>query len=102
MIGGNVPAYKFICKLHKALVEVTRISRKPWKQLTSEEQLALSLCPQRNGLGPHAHAMHRNASGPTAQVKEILDNGAMKRKVERYKDAEKLYKDRADKDRIKQ
>jgi hypothetical protein len=39
--------------------------------------------------------MERAPRGPTAQVKETLDNGAMKRKVERFKDAEKLYKDRS-------
>lgn len=39
--------------------------------------------------------MTRNASGPTAAVKEKLDNGVMIRAVERLADAEKLYHDRA-------
>jgi len=42
--------------------------------------------------------MKRNASGPTNQVYEQLDNGLMPRKVERLADAERLFKDRAKND----
>lgn len=34
-------------------------------------------------------------SGPSAAVKEILDNGAMPKAVERFADAERLYHERA-------
>jgi hypothetical protein len=90
-----VPAYNFVCKLHKALVEITRISMRPWNRLSPEERLLLATCPQQNGLGKEIHQMERAAKGPTAHKKESLDNGAMKRRVERFVDAEKLYKDRA-------
>lgn len=94
-----MPSYHFICKLHKALVEITRISMRPWSKLSPEERLLLATCPQQNGLGKEIHQMERDAVGPTAQKKETLDNGAMKRKVERYVDAERLYKDRAKQNR---
>lgn len=38
----------------------------------------------------------RKGNGPTASVYEKLDNGAMPRSVERLRDAEELYKERAD------
>lgn len=90
-----MPAYNFVCKLHKALVEITRISQRPWSKLSPEERRLLATCPQQDGLGKEIHQMERDASGPTAHKKETLDNGAMKRKLERFVDAEKLYKDRA-------
>lgn len=37
-------------------------------------------------------------TGPTAQVNEILDNGLMPRRLERLRDAERLYKERAQND----
>jgi hypothetical protein len=40
-------------------------------------------------------AMVRKAVGPTANVKETLDNGCMVKKLERFADAERLYHDRA-------
>ena len=39
--------------------------------------------------------MERQMAPPDVQVKEVLDNGAMPRKVERFKDAEQLFRDRA-------
>jgi hypothetical protein len=33
------------------------------------------------------------STGPTTQVKEVLDNGLMPKAVERYTDAEKVYDD---------
>lgn len=91
-----MPAYNFVCKLHKALIEITRISQRPWSKLSAEERKLLSLCPsEHHGIAREPHQMERAPSGPSAQVKERLDNGVMKRAVERYKDAERLYKDRA-------
>jgi protein-arginine kinase activator protein McsA len=42
--------------------------------------------------------MERQMAPPDVQVKEVLDNGAMPRKVERFKDAEQLFRDRAKRD----
>lgn len=39
--------------------------------------------------------MRRVPRPPTTTVKESLDNGAMTKRVERFKDAERLYRDRA-------
>lgn len=39
--------------------------------------------------------MEREAIGPTTAQKEILDNGAMTRRLERFADAERLHKERA-------
>lgn len=41
-----------------------------------------------------SETMSRSGTGPTANVKESLDNGLQVRKVERYADAERLYKER--------
>ena len=38
--------------------------------------------------------MIRKATGPTANVKEVLDNGVMVRRVERLADIERLIKNR--------
>jgi hypothetical protein len=43
--------------------------------------------------------MHRDAKGPTATVVERLDSPHMVRAIERPADAERLYKERAAKDR---
>jgi hypothetical protein len=45
--------------------------------------------------GRRAPCMRRAAHGPSVQVMERLDNGAMPRAVERLADAERLYADRA-------
>lgn len=37
----------------------------------------------------------RQATGPTSQVKESLDNGVMQKSIERYSEAERLAKERA-------
>jgi ribosomal protein S27E len=39
--------------------------------------------------------MVRAASGPSTSVKEVLDNGLMPKRVERFRDAEEWMKDRA-------
>lgn len=94
-----MPSYHFICKKHKALVEITRISLRPWSRLTQEERNLLATCPQRDGLGKEIHQMDRSPNPPSAQKKETLDNGAMRNKLERFVNAEELYKDRAAKSR---
>lgn len=38
--------------------------------------------------------MKRNAKGPSTQVMDSLDNGAMPRKIVRLRDAERLYSER--------
>jgi hypothetical protein len=38
----------------------------------------------------------REAQGPSSTKMECLDNGAMAKSVERFADAERLYKERAD------
>jgi len=42
--------------------------------------------------------MTRESEAPTSRVVEVLDSGLMSRRVERPADAERLYKERADKD----
>ena len=42
--------------------------------------------------------MERNPSGASSQAVERLDNGLMPKAVERIADAERLYKERANKD----
>ena len=42
--------------------------------------------------------LKRAPRAPTTIVKESLDNGAMTKRVERFKDAEQLYADRAAQD----
>lgn len=44
--------------------------------------------------------MERQMAPPDVQVKEVLDNGVMPRKVERFKDAEQLFRDRARNDKV--
>ena len=38
--------------------------------------------------------MTRKATGPTANVKEVLDSGLMVKKLERFADTERLYQER--------
>ena len=42
--------------------------------------------------------MVRKSNPPNTQVKEVLDNGFMTKRVERLKDAEELYKNRKKKE----
>lgn len=46
-------------------------------------------CPDCDG------EMERAPEGPATQVMESLDNGVMVRRVERFRDAERMYKERA-------
>lgn len=39
--------------------------------------------------------LERRATGASSQVKEVLDNGIMARPVERWANAEEIYKDRS-------
>jgi putative FmdB family regulatory protein len=43
-------------------------------------------------------ALERTPEPPSVQVMESLDNGFMPRRVERLRDAERLYRDRANND----
>jgi hypothetical protein len=88
-----VPSYKFICKNHDEPVEFTKILPKPLKAYGENANVHTPFCMSCGKL------MERSARGPSAQVKETLDNGAMTTKIERFKDAEKLYKDRAEKNK---
>jgi hypothetical protein len=89
-----VPTYHFSCTKHKPLIEVTRISVKPMNGLSAEELEKLARCPiEDESYG--RHAMKRTPRPPTVTVKESLDNGVMTHRLERFKDAEQLYRDRA-------
>ena len=65
---------------------------KPHRRLCSflESQVAQA-CPACGG------ELTRTPNAPTTHVKEVLDNGAMPKAVERFADAERLYKERAGK-----
>jgi hypothetical protein len=65
------------------------LTTKKWGEvLTSNGQKDL-LCP-----GCEKYLMTRCGKGPTTNTKEKLDNGAMVRAVERYSNAEELFKER--------
>lgn len=60
------------------------------------------LCPADQALMPPpcpkcAGKLVRRPIAPSTHVKEKLDNGAMPKAVERFADAERLYKERAGK-----
>lgn len=59
------------------------------KLLKPGEQKLPQVCPDCGA------PLKRMATGPSVQVMERLDNGAMSHAVERLKDAEELNKDRA-------
>lgn len=75
-----MPLFHFYCD--ECSQEIKRI-------LSVEELVNPVACPICQG------PTYRKARGPTSQVTEILDNGLMGRKVERLKDAERLYKERS-------
>lgn len=79
-----MPLYHFVCggpEHHR----VRRI-------FSSEAAAALKVCPTC------ATPMERTPHPPTAQVVERLDNGWMTKAIERPADAERIFKERADKD----
>jgi len=64
-----------------------------------QKQVRRVLAPEAM-LGPVLHQecgseLKRVQSPPSSQVKETMDNGIMAKKLERYANAEELYKDRA-------
>jgi len=73
-----MPQYKFICP--KCNFKKSKLNKD-----------SLS-CPKCN------ETMERNPSGASSQAVERLDNGLMPKAVERIADAERLYKERANKD----
>jgi len=75
-----MPSYKFECK--KCGKPVQRI-------LLAGDQKKPQIHKDCGG------DLVRVGAGPSVLVKETLDNGAMPHAVERLKDAEQLYKDRA-------
>jgi hypothetical protein len=90
-----MPTYNFVCDHGSGGcgAKWSRILRNPIGKLTEEEYRDAFMCKECG------RRSRRDARGPTAQVKETLDNGAMTQRLERYKDAEKLYKDRAKQNR---
>ncbi len=74
-----MPLYQFICS---ACAEQTR------KILDAGKQKEKHACKCGGEL-------LRDASAPSTQTMETLDNGLMVRRIERLKDAEELYHDRA-------
>lgn len=83
-----MPKYNFTCSTCGA--RRTRIFLQPWRMQTIATQEASKRCP-RGCTEP----MGRDDPAVTTAVVETLDNGAMSRKVERFADAERLYKERA-------
>lgn len=80
-----MPLYHFRCE---ACLTVKR------RILTPEQSKnASETCPEC-GAG-----MVRDVKPPTARVVEVLDNGAMSRRVERLADAERLFREHAEKPR---
>jgi len=85
-----MPLYRFFCPSCSA--RQTRILRVPFDELSPEKVRDILTCKMCG------KCVKRDPSPPTTQSKETLDNGAMPHAVERLKDAEELYKDRAEND----
>ena len=78
-----MPVFHYIC---------FKCNTPPIRKLLSvtqskEDQLCL-ICKEK---------MKRQPTAPTVQVKEKLDNGAMTKAIERYAEAERLFKERSGK-----
>jgi hypothetical protein len=58
------------------------------------------ICAACAGAG-RATILVRTPKPPTSQVTEVLDNGAMPKRLERLADAERLYRERAEADSLK-
>lgn len=74
-----MPLFNFVCEC----------GAKVRKILTPEQAKRGWLCVQCG------QEMDREAKAPTTAVKESLDNGSMSRTVERFSNAEELYRERA-------
>lgn len=81
-----MPLYNFVC---------SKCGTKKRRIFSVEESKKPQPCPQCKA------DMERDQTGPTRQVMERLDNGLMPRAVERLSEAERLYKERADKFKVK-
>jgi len=86
-----MPTYNMFCG-ECGYVQMRR-TRVALAKLTDEELKKIKWCPKCE-----EYYMNRKAIPPTTAVKETLDNGLMPHAIERLKDAEELYKDRADND----
>jgi putative FmdB family regulatory protein len=82
-----MPAYHFECP---------SCSHRRTKLLSVSKSKEAQKCEKCGG------EMVRNISPPTSQTLERLDNGFMNRAIERPVDAERLYKERANKDPSKE
>jgi hypothetical protein len=71
-----MPLYKMVCP--KCGILIKKISK----------QLPTIVCEKCSVL------MERAMSPPESQVKEVLDNGFMPKRIERFKDTESLFKNR--------
>lgn len=86
-----MPTYNMICD--ECGFAQLRRARAPLAKLTNDELKRIKYCPKCE-----EYFMNRRAQPPSTIVKETLDNGAMSKAVERIKDAEELYRERADND----
>lgn len=59
------------------------------KMLKSSKEIKNLRCPECK------ECVTREVTGPSSQVMEVLDNGAMPRRLERLRDAEDLYRSRS-------
>jgi hypothetical protein len=76
------------CGTHKF-----RVLRTPLLKQSMDVQADVKACPKGCSTPMKLDDPH-----PSANVVEVLDNGAMSRKVERFADAQRLWKERANND----
>ena len=79
-----MPVYQLQCSCCGFLAKVIR------KNPAAASEVACPACSES--------PMERITVAPTSRVTEVLENGLMTRRVERPADAERLYKERADRD----
>lgn len=83
-----MPLYHYAC---------TSCGKQSRRVMTAQEAKSEQKCPD-----PCGAPLKREPRAPTATVSETLDNGLMARRVERPADAERLYKERARRDPLKE
>jgi len=83
-----MPSYNMVCD--QCGHAQKRMARAPLSKLSNDELKKIKYCPKCE-----EYFMNRRAQPPTTLVKETLDNGLMRRAVERLKDAEELSTQRA-------
>ena len=83
-----MPTYRLTCESCARVVVRTLVTT--LKNLPADEREEITRCSCGKRL--------KRTPTPSTLVRESLDNGAMTHRVERLKDAEELYKDRAAKD----